>query len=191
VRLLREFAFFAYRYHGSARPPPRQIDRRAPNRPQPARPGRRPRRNHQTAPTIDDRVRRDLAATVAAAARAGELVALRVPDPTRDEEIRLAHEVAVLRDELAEARGEDADERIERHRLAHLLNSTEEFYDDEGRLRTRPASAHGAADGSQLSKYSGGMVEMSCPADDVNDWVEPASPDAAEFTAEFVAMLGT
>lgn len=140
--------------------------------------------------TVDDRLRNDRAAAIAAALDSNQLAALRIPDPVRQEEIRLSHEVAVLRDELAEARGENADERIERIRLERLLAGVEEYVDDEGRLRLRPESAFGAADGSQLSKYSGGLVELSVPVFD-DDEPEPASPHAAELTAEFVAMLGT
>lgn len=144
-----------------------------------------------TASTVDDRVRAGRAAAYAAAAAAGQLVALRIPDPAREEEIRLSHELAVLRDELADARGEDADERLERIRLGHLLHGTEEYIDDEGRVRVRTAGAFGTADGSRYSKYSGGLTELSCPADEVDDWEEPAGPHAAALTAEFVAMLGT
>ena len=143
-----------------------------------------------TVMTADDRLRRGRAAAFAAAAAAGQLATVRIPDPAREEEIRLSHELAVIRDELAEARGEDADARIERHRLVHLLAGTEEYVDDQGQVRTRTAGAPGTADGSTYSKYSGGLVELSSPAD-VDDYVEPAGPDAAELTAEFVAMLGT
>lgn len=142
-----------------------------------------------TAPTIDDRLRRARAATLATAAAAGHLAAVRVPDPTRDAEIRLSHELALLDDELADARG-DREDRIERARIARYLAGVEEYVDAEGRLGTRPESAHGAADGSQLSRYSGGLVELSCPVDE-DDEPEPAGPDAEELTREFVRMLGT
>ena len=117
--------------------------------------------------TAEDRRRRKRAKIYAAAAAGGRLVALRILDPRTQEEIRLANEVAVLRDELAQARGEDADERRGRHRPEHLLASTEEYVYDEGRLRVQRAGASGTADGSTYSKYSGGLVELSCPAADV------------------------